>query len=444
MATYIVFQKSSGSDLRALSVKYTEMSPKVREERFRELSQLNLENPSRKKIIKVLDKYEEKGIVKPLTNYRNPGAISASVIKLPREEYVGAEEEQIGEIKDSLLDVAEVTKDKPIELISPVVPMARQSTTRLIHPIDGPNPDIKIREEELTEEDLWHLDRIRLSVCRERGFELTGKNIKIGILDTGIDGHHPALSGKVVESYKYSGDNFSKESYPIDYYGHGTHVAGLICGRKVGVAEDAKLYSYVALPNRGKGTISSFIKAVNFASRNPEISILNISVGFPGFASNEPLIKSLTKAFKELRALDVLLVCAIGNEGRDHPCQPGTFREVISVGSIKKGDRVSNFSAYGDMSIGSYPEQHYKVPTLVAPGEDVYSSLLGGGYQKLSGTSMAAPIVSGIAALILEKFKREEKALDLLGLEEEILARCDRLDDYHDRRQGRGVVQVEK
>lgn len=257
----------------------------------------------------------------------------------------------------------------------------------------------------------------------------TGKDITIAVLDTGIDATHPALKGKITAAYTFDVNQGKVRSMNPnqDTEGHGTHVAGLICGQQVGVAPAVNLISGVMLPG-GFGEISDFILALAWVGKQAEVSIVNLSAGIPGYlADMENEIQSLLSA-------GVLPVCAVGNEGRDRTRSPGNYRDVVSVGATNRQNRVAGFSGSGILN----PDNHqYSVPRLVAPGQDVYSSVQGGGYQDWQGTSMATPIISGIAALILEEYP----TMTVLELREELFARCQLLQQPRDR-QGYGLIQV--
>ena len=107
----------------------------------------------------------------------------------------------------------------------------------------------------------------------------------------------------------------------------------------------------------------------------------------------------------------------------------------MSVGAINRQNKIAAFS--GNTTIINN-NQSYHVPYVVAPGKSVYSSVMGGGYEAWDGTSMATPIVSGIAALILEKYN---KNLSVLNLLDEILITCKDL-GVDKERQGQGLVQI--
>jgi subtilisin family serine protease len=306
---------------------------------------------------------------------------------------------------------AVVIRDQPIALIRP----QRAATAA---------------KKRLATVDLWHLRTIGLEAARERGFTGSGSGITIAVLDTGIDPTHPELEDKVAGAYTF--DVNAWEARPMvpsqDTDGHGTHVAGLLCGTEVGVAPGARVLSGVMIPG-GFGNLSDFILAMEWAASRPEVQIVNMSAGIPGY------VPEMREAVTGLLAVGVLPVFATGNEGRNRTRSPGNYIEPVAVGATNRRNRVASFSSSGTLLADSHL---YTVPDLVAPGEGVYSSVMGGGYEAWNGTSMATPIVSGVAALMLEKYP-DMTTTDLI---EELLSTCEALAQPADR-QGKGLVRVE-
>lgn len=324
----------------------------------------------------------------------------ASIVEMSDEEA----ERLRRELPDAL-----VLRDRPIELIRP------QKTTAA--------------KKRVTTTDAWHLRAIGLQAARKKGFKGTGKNVTIAVLDTGVDETHPELSGRMAGAYTFDVNQWSaqRQESSRDTEGHGTHVAGLVCGKKVGVAPGAKVVSGVMIPG-GFGNLSDFILALEWAAQQPEVQIVNMSAGIPGY------LPEMRVAVADLMAVGVLPVFAIGNEGRNRTRSPGNYIEVVSVGATNRANRVSGFSGGGTL----VAENHqYTVPDLVAPGEGVYSCVMGGGYEAWNGTSMATPIVSGIAALILEK----HPDITVPDLIDELFETCKDLGQPADR-QGAGLARL--
>jgi subtilisin family serine protease len=308
------------------------------------------------------------------------------------------------------LPEALVIRDQPIELIQP-------------------RRGVKASKKKAKGLNLWHLKNIGLEEARKNGYTGSGEDITVAVLDTGIDESHPELDGKVAGAFTFDVDKWEAEPMAPseDTEGHGTHVAGLICGSMVGVAPGAKLLNGVMIPG-GFANLSDFILAIEWAGTQPEVKIVNMSAGIRGF------LPEMREVVADLLAVGVLPVIATGNEGRNRTRSPGNYNEVLSVGATNKKNRVASFSSGGTLISDSH---QYIVPDIVAPGVEVYSSVMGGEYEAWDGTSMATPIVSGVAALILERFPD----ITVPDLIEELLTTAKNLRQREDR-QGKGLVQV--
>lgn len=275
--------------------------------------------------------------------------------------------------------------------------------------------------------DLWHLEAINLQKARARGFTGKGAGINIAVLDTGI-AKVAELKGRVDRAIDLDVDAGTWKEVPSkDTQGHGTHVSGLICGVNVGVAPAAQVVNVVALPG-GRGSLAGLLLALEYVAQSPDIAIMNMSAGIEGYHPE------MAPPIATLRRLGVLPVAAVGNEGRNRSSSPGNYSEVLSVGASTARGTVSSFSSGGRMTINGLT---YTVPDLVAPGDDVYSCVMNGGYEAWDGTSMATPIVSGLATLVLEK----HPDITLAELEEMLLDSCQSLGAPAER-QGAGVAQL--
>lgn len=322
---------------------------------------------------------------------------------------VNMSEEQAARLRQEVPDIL-VLRDSPIELFRPV-----RATAGM--------------KQEVSSKDLWHLKSIGLQGARKGKFIGNGNGVTVAVLDTGIDSDHPELADRLVGTYEVNptppgGVNQTKHQ---DTDGHGTHVAGLLCGKKVGVAPGVKLLSVIMLRG-GVGYLSDLVNALNWAASRREVQIINFSAGIPGY------LDGMRDICADLLEVGVLLVAAVGNEGRDATRSPGNFREVLSVGAVTREHEVWASSSSGIITADHH---EWAVPNLVAPGHAVYSCVMGGGYEAWSGTSMAAPLVSGTAALILERYP----TISVLEMKEKLLATCLPL-GVNPVRQGNGLLQV--
>lgn len=220
-------------------------------------------------------------------------------------------------------------------------------------------------------------------------------SIKVGILDTGIDNTHPDLKGNINTSLSKS---FVDNSPLVDNNGHGTEVAGVIGAvgnNSKGIAGACWNISLVSLKTTkdGSGNTAADIKAITYAITK-NIDILNFS-----YTVNGNSLKS------ELDEYDGIFVCASGNDGKNIDSSNSTYKEIypskhtnnniISVASLKSDNTLASSSNYGKTSVD-----------LAAPGVNIYTTTNNSDnrYKKVSGTSFAAPQVTGVAALIKSKY----------------------------------------
>ena len=383
----------------ALSMDQRRMGPESRKRQITEVRNARHEDATEQEVRRWLQEGDPSR-VKTVTAEDEAQLTGARIVEMVDEEANRLERE---------LDGISVIEDCELDLIQP-----RRETVG--------------HKTSLQDADLWHLKDIGLTALRERDFTGTGKDVGVAVLDTGIDTSHPELVGRVVSHFAVPDDGpVTEQPNGGDTDGHGTHVAGLICGETTGVAPGAAITDCAMLPG-GRGRLSHFAKALEWAAGRPEIEILNMSAGLPGYR------EGLEMQILDVLATGVLPVIAIGNEGRNQTRSPGNYLQVLSVGASNKKRRVATFSGSGHMVF----ENHgYNVPSLVAPGESVYSCVMGGGYENWDGTSMATPIVSGIAALLLERYPD----LPMSELGERLLESCVELTGRRER-YGNGLIQA--
>jgi subtilisin family serine protease len=227
---------------------------------------------------------------------------------------------------------------------------------------------------------------LRLIHARPAQEVARGAGVVVGIVDTAVDGGHPALRGKLLETVDLIGDGSAEGGE------HGTALAGIIAaeGRIRGIAPRVGLYAVRAFddrPEAGDTAISTSIrlaKAIDLCLRRG-VQVLNFSFAGP----RDPLVTILVE-----KALDmgITVVAAAGNEGPGgRAAYPAAIDGVIAVTATDYKDRL-----YGRATRGAYV-------TVAAPGVDIVTTGPGGGIQYLSGTSMATAYVSGLAALLLER-----------------------------------------
>ncbi|MDP1676138.1 MAG: S8 family serine peptidase [Bacteroidota bacterium] len=225
----------------------------------------------------------------------------------------------------------------------------------------------------------------------------TGKGIRIGIIDTGIDYNHEAFGSGFGESFTVAGgyDLVNNDSDPMDDNGHGTHVAGIIGGHSStinGLAVNAKFFAYKALDQNGSGMSSTVIAAIERAIVD-SVQVINLSLGTPSGGSEDPLSIAVNRAVEA----GIIVVVAAGNTG-DYGTinSPGIAKFALTVGATD-ANSIASFSAKGPVT-----DQYQIKPDVVAPGVGILSAKKGGGYVQMSGTSMATPFVTAIAAALKE------------------------------------------
>lgn len=242
-----------------------------------------------------------------------------------------------------------------------------------------------------------------------------GTGIKVCIIDTGIDLTNVCFKDRIKETVDFTGDGVQ------DGHGHGTHVAGIIGGldpdgRYHGVAPGVEFYIAKALSNSGYGTRKGVIDSILWAVQN-KVDVINMSLGSHGTPRNGtcPECRAVDWAVKQ----GVHVIVSAGNEGpeSDSTSCPANARDVLSIGSTGKVKNISYFSSRGPTSDGR------QKPEVVAPGQYITSAKSGGGWVSMSGTSMAAPHVSGTIALLKhlasEKQRKELPPADTRKLFEE-------------------------
>jgi subtilisin len=225
----------------------------------------------------------------------------------------------------------------------------------------------------------------------------TGKGIKVGIIDTGIDYSHSDLAPNIAK-YK----SFIDDTDGVDANFHGTHVAGISCGRNngtgiVGVAPKAKIYSAKIFDKNSKTTATAEMKALEWMAEEG-VHVVNMSYGglfpidIPGVKESLQKYHDCVKAVADA---GVIMVAAAGNAGNsrdtlDRISWPARFPETFAVGAICQELQRADFSSTGDML------------DFAMPGVDVYSCYPGNKWARYSGTSMAAPFLTGCIAFLQE------------------------------------------
>ncbi|QWT17578.1 S8 family serine peptidase [Collinsella sp. zg1085] len=259
----------------------------------------------------------------------------------------------------------------------------------------------------------WNLTSI--GITHELMKTYTGDGVVVGIIDSGVDGEHPALS----DAWRGAGqtdwqtswyDPVGNSSKPVDSTGHGTHVAGTILGKRkemvLGIAPKAKWIAARVFDEEGETSNDRLLAAAQWmlapldkeGHPHPELAPRIVNNSWGG-ASDSEFIRPV---LKQWRAAGILPVFSAGNMSAANPAgagsigTPASFPESFAVGALRSDDHLAKFSLRGPSKFAAGVK-----PDISAPGVNILSSIPNGGFAIRTGTSMASPHVAGVAALAL-------------------------------------------
>ncbi len=250
-------------------------------------------------------------------------------------------------------------------------------------------------------------------------FGCRGKGIVVGLLDTGVDPNHPDLKGKIANWAEFDEKgNLKKGSKPHDSDQHGTHCAGTIVGgnasgRWIGVAPEAKIAAGLVLNGERGGTHAQILAGLEWAI-NQQVDVISMSLG--AFILGPEVPSTYSTAILSALKVGIPVVTAIGNQGSQTSGSPGNDFFAFAVGATDPANRAAGFSGGRTQIIRDSeffaPAQLplvYSKPDVSAPGVAVFSSIPGGKWEHLNGTSMATPHVAGAIALLLSATEIKSK-----------------------------------
>lgn len=249
------------------------------------------------------------------------------------------------------------------------------------------NHDVKILSSytDTLENENW-FKLLNIKQLHEQGFK--GERLKIAVIDTGCQITHPIFNGKSI-----SGSNFTPEMiHDIPYWdanGHGTFCASIIST----ICPNAEILICKVLDSSGNGSYDSIIAGLNFAI-DQNVDVISMSLG--GKQHQDGLYEAVVRAINK----NILIVSAAGNDSHNdidvmEYSYPGSYNEVTQVGACDYDLNIASFSNNNNnMDVISY-------------GVDIVGAGLNSNYVKLSGTSMATPMVAGLSLLLKQKYEKE-------------------------------------
>ncbi|ELZ41622.1 S8 family serine peptidase [Halorubrum tebenquichense] len=240
-----------------------------------------------------------------------------------------------------------------------------------------------------------------------RRFGTRGSGATVAVVDTGVSRSHRDIDLAGWASFDGNGTLVSDDaSEAFDPDGHGTHVAGTVAGGNasgthIGVAPEAALYGIDAFDENGTATFAAVLAAMEHATTTADADVLQLSLGANG------TFRGFVGPVRNARATGTVVVAAVGNEGENTSSSPANVYDAVAVGAVDAEGTVPPFSGgqrVDAAAFGSPPDdwpESYVVPDVTGPGVRVASAAAGtrNGYVFRQGTSMAAPHVSGVAAL---------------------------------------------
>ncbi|MFO1093528.1 MAG: S8 family serine peptidase [Planctomycetaceae bacterium] len=267
------------------------------------------------------------------------------------------------------------------------VPKAKLAKLKENLNVQSVEPDVVVHINDVELDNTWGVKRIGGGAAQIAG--ATGTGVKVAVIDTGIDYRHPDLDA----NYKGGWDFVNNDNDPLDDHGHGTHCAGTIAAEAnatgvVGVAPHAQLYALKVLDANGSGYSSNIIAAVQWCIQN------GIQVTSNSYGSSTDMGTSMKQAFDNAAAIGIVNVAAAGNSGTSAGTEntvgyPAQYASVIAVAATDGSDVRAYWSSTGP------------AVEIAAPGVSILSTLKGGGYGYMSGTSMACPHAAGAAAVLI-------------------------------------------
>jgi len=274
----------------------------------------------------------------------------------------------------------------------------------------------------------WNLTMVNVASFHAK---TKGGGAVVAVVDTGLDVNHPDFAGRIINPRNFTREGANTDV--TDVKGHGSHVAGIVGGAKTGIAPECRI---MPLKVFGEADGFQFQNAFRFmvewnktAPEQDRIVAVNCSWG----GAYDPLIHYF---IRKLNEQGTVVVASAGNAGDGKPDTeeiynwPGFLYEPVTVGAVNADGQPAGYSSsYDGIDVG-------------APGTEVYSTWPGGGYKVLSGTSMAAPHVTGAFALIYDAFRIREGRYPTVDEAESIFFKHIKKVDIAEEFVGRGLLDL--
>jgi subtilisin family serine protease len=286
-----------------------------------------------------------------------------------------------------------ISMDGKIEAVVADIPLT--STSSFVEEIDAVDistyvePNLKFEATFIPNDPYWNQQWGPSKIGADHAWDTQKGNssVLVAVIDTGVDWNHPDLAANYVP---LGYDWVNNDTDPMDDHGHGTHCAGIIAAtlnNSVGIAglAQVRIMAEKGLDKYGEGNEADLAKAIIHAV-DQGAGILSNSWG--GYEESALLHDAVKYAYEK----GVLIIAAAGNDAWDIKAFPAGYDEVVAVTATDASDNPASFTNFGDWV------------ELAAPGVHIYSTVYNDSYAYMSGTSMACPHVSGVAALAWSQF----------------------------------------
>ena len=258
-----------------------------------------------------------------------------------------------------------------------------------------------------------------------------GDGVVVAVVDTGLDVQHPEFAGRIINPRNFVGNNIHDVT---DHSGHATHVAGIIGGKNVGIAPECRIMPLKVFPySTGFEFHDSFKYILDYnetANEDDKVRVVNCSWGSTSCDTY------LNYLIRRLIDSGVIIITSAGNSGDGKADTseifnyPGYLWEVITVAALNQDGNIATYSS------------SYDGIDLSAPGSYIYSAWPGGGYMKLSGTSMSAPHISSACALFISAWKIREGIYPTVDQIEDVLFKHVRKLNLEKELVGSGILDL--